>query len=75
MDDIFGDSAPAVEEKKPMTMEEAREILTANFSGTPADKQLMLSALAKFNVTKFSEVPAGKFEELVETFKALKAGK
>lgn len=72
--DIFGDSAPA-EEKKPMTAEEARAILTADFSGTPEDKQMMLSALAKLGVTKFSDVPEGKFEELVATFKALKGGK
>ena len=73
--DIFGDSAPAKEEKKPMTAEEARAILTADFSGTPEDKQMMLSALAKLGVTKFSDVPEGKFEELVAAFKALKGGK
>lgn len=73
--DIFGDAAPAEEEKKPMTSEEARAILTADFSGTPEDKQLMLAALAKLGVTKFSEVPEGKFEELVKTVKALKSEK
>ena len=73
--DIFGDSAPAKEEKKPMTAEEARAILTRNFSGTPEDKQLMLAALDKLGVQRFSDVPEGKFEELVATFKALKGGK
>ena len=73
--DIFDDPAPAKAEKKPMTAEEARAILTADFSGTPEDKQLMLAALAKLGVTKFSEVPEGKFEELVKTVKALKAEK
>lgn len=73
--DIFDDPAPAKEEKKPMTAEEARAILTADFTGTPEDKQLMLAALAKLGVTKFSEVPEGKFEELVKTVKALKAEK
>lgn len=74
--DIFGEEpAPVKEEKKPMTAEEARTILTANFSGTTEDKQLMLSALAKLGVTKFTEVPEGKFEELVDTFTKLKAGK
>ena len=73
--DVFGDSAPVKEEKKPMTAEEARAILTADFSGTPEDKQMMLSALAKLGVTKFSDVPEGKFEELVAAFKALKGDK
>lgn len=72
---IFGDVAPAEEEKKPMTAEEARAILTADFSGTPEDKQMMLSALAKLGVAKFSDVPEGKFEELVAAFRELRGGK
>ena len=73
-EDIFGDSAPVKEEKKPMTAEEARAILTRNFSGTPEDKQLMLAALNQLGVQRFSDVPEGKFEELVAAFKALKGG-
>lgn len=74
-DDLFGDSpSPAAEpEKKPMTAEEARKVLTEGFKGTPEEKQMLLSAFAAVGATHFKDIKEGDFEKVVETFLALKA--
>ena len=75
-DDLFGDApSPAAEpEKKPMTAEEARKVLTEGFKGTPEEKQMLLTAFAAVGATHFKDIKEGDFEKVVETFKALKAG-
>lgn len=74
-DDLFDDApSPAAEpEKKPMTAEEARKILTEGFKGTPEEKQMLLTAFAAVGATHFKGVKEGDFEKVVETFLALKA--
>ena len=75
-DDLFDDApSPAAEpEKKPMTAEEARKVLTEGFKGTPEEKQMLLTAFAAVGATHFKDIKEGDFEKVVETFKALKAG-
>lgn len=75
-DDLFDDApSPAAEpEKKPMTAEEARKVLTEGFKGTPEEKQMLLTAFATVGATHFKDIKEGDFEKVVETFKALKAG-
>ena len=74
-DDLFDDApSPAAEpEKKPMTAEEARKVLTEGFKGTPEEKQMLLTAFAAVGATHFKDIKEGDFEKVVETFKALKA--
>ena len=74
---LFDDAAPAAPAKKPMTAEEAREVLTSLCEARPTveERQMMVQALNKLGCAKFSEVPEGKFEELVAVFKELKGVK
>ena len=70
--DIFND-APAADEPAPapMTMEEARAILTKEFTSSDADRAILRAALSEAGVAKFSEVE--NYDLLVKIARRLKA--
>ena len=76
---LFDDppAAPAEPAKKPMTAEQARGVLTSLCANPPTveERQMMVQALNKVGAAKFSEVPEGKFDDLVAAFKELKGVK
>lgn len=71
---ITAPEAPVVEEKKPMTREEAMDRIRKNYAATEEDKADFIEALASVGAKMFQEVQDGKFDALVAKYEELKAG-
>lgn len=66
---------PVVEEKKPMTREEARVRIQANYKATEEDQADFKEALAYVGAKRFPDVQDGSFDALVAKYEELKAGR
>jgi len=64
--------APVVEEKKPMTREEAMDRIRKNYAATEEDKADFIEALASVGAKMFQEVQDGSFDALVAKYEELK---
>lgn len=69
---ITAPEAPVVEEKKPMTREEAMDRIRKNYAATEEDKADFIEALASVGAKMFQEVQDGKFDALVAKYEELK---
>jgi hypothetical protein len=72
---ITAPEAPVVEEKKPMTREEAMDRIRKNYAATEEDKADFIEALASVGAKMFQEVQDGSFDALVAKYEELKAGR
>ena len=72
-DELF--DTPKAEEKpakKPLTREEAKKVLFDIYPGDEEGRRMMLEAFNAVGATKFSEIPDGCFEKVIETYHQLK---
>lgn len=69
---ITAPEAPVVEEKKPMTREEAMDRIRKSYAATEEDKADFIEALASVGAKMFQEVQDGKFDALVAKYEELK---